>query len=207
LRVCRILLVCTGNRYRSPIAERLLAARLSAASGDASGGDAAAFSVSSAGTCARPGESLNPWAAASVAEWGGRTDGFVSRRLTVEQITGADLVLGLARQHREAVVRICPTALRRCFVLEEFARLSLAAPGAVVPGAPVPLSLVGPLGAVRRAAAARGAAAPGRPEAEDVPDPEARPDQLVAACAARIARAVGVVAQALTADAVPLRRP
>ncbi|WP_037607220.1 arsenate-mycothiol transferase ArsC [Streptacidiphilus rugosus] len=198
MTVCRILVVCTGNRYRSPIAERLLAARLAAASATGT----VAFTVGSAGTGARPGAGLDPLTAAVVTELGGTPDGFVSRRLTTDLIAGADLVLGLARQHREAAVRLCPTALRRCFVLEEFVRLSRAAPAVPEPGAPVPISMLGPLGAVRRAASARGReAVPLCPGAEDVLDPEPQPDRLLEDCAARIARAVDAVAAALTAEA------
>lgn len=39
-------------------------------------------------------------------------------------VTEAALILGLAREHREAAVRLVPSAMRRCFTLKEFVRLA-----------------------------------------------------------------------------------
>ncbi|MFG2824443.1 low molecular weight phosphatase family protein [Kitasatospora sp. NPDC048365] len=180
-----VLFVCTGNLYRSTIAERLLAVRL----GEQAGG----FRIGSAGTQARPGAPMSPRAAAVIRELGGEAGEFESRRLTAELVASADLVLGLAREHREAAVRLRPTALRRCFSLEEFVRLGggphedggLHADG----GAP---------GAVSRAAAQRGRAPAVAPGADDIEDPDGRSAEFLRSTAARIDRALQRVAALLT---------
>jgi protein-tyrosine phosphatase len=203
-----VLFVCTGNLYRSPIAERLLTARLDSHS--------ARFRVGSAGTRGRPGIPMSPSAAAVIRERGGEADGFVTRRLTAELVAAADLVLGLARQHREAAVRLHPTALRRCFTLEEFVRLT--GPTAVGGGLPgggqygggllgAGLPGGGRLDPVAHAAAWRGRTPPVAADADDIEDPDGLPLESLRACADRIDRALRHVAAALTtpAPAVPTR--
>ncbi|NUU20412.1 MAG: low molecular weight phosphatase family protein [Streptomycetaceae bacterium] len=209
-----VLFVCTGTLYRSPIAERLLAARLAGAGG--------AFAVASAGTYARPGVALSPRAAGLIRELGGEPDGFATRRLGEVHIARAGLVLGMAREHREAAVRLCPAALRRCFTVEEFVRLSAldseqcSRGGAVL--APEQCSRNGsPLtedaehcsrfGAVlvAEAAAARGRLRQPAPDApiDDIPDPDGLPDETLRACAHRIARAVDRIAALLVPEPAP----
>ncbi|MET7514573.1 low molecular weight phosphatase family protein [Streptomyces sp. NPDC005480] len=179
MTVFRMLFVCTGNVYRSPIAERLLPVHLGSA--------ADGFRIGSAGTMARPGEPLNPRSEAVIEELGGRTSGFTTRRLSAELIGSADVVLGLAREHREAAVQLRPTALRRCFTLEEFVRLTGGRP------------VVGePRDAVAGAAAARGRAVLGALDSDDIEDPDGRTFAELRDCAARIDRALRHVAAALT---------
>lgn len=174
-----VLFVCTGNLYRSPIAERLFSARL--------GPLASGFVIGSAGTQAQPGALMSPRAAAEIGELGGEADGFAARRLTAELVASAGVVLGLAREHREAAARLCPVALRRCFTLEEFVRLTA---GERLAGSPRDV--------VARAAASRGKMPPPAPEAEDIEDPAGRPVAELRSCAARIDRALRRTAAALT---------
>jgi protein-tyrosine phosphatase len=178
----RVLFVCSGNRYRSPIAERLLRAHL--------GPHAERFQVGSAGTVARPGTALGPGAADVIAELGGSTESFASRRLTAALVEAADVVLGLTREHRESAVRLYPGALRRCFTLEEFVRLSATTVDA------------DPAQVVRQAAADRGRLAPTPPGADDIADPQGLPADAVHWCAVRIDQAVRRVAAVLTAAGV-----
>ncbi|MFI1654279.1 low molecular weight phosphatase family protein [Streptomyces sp. NPDC020472] len=180
MSVFTVLFVCTGNLYRSPIAERLLPVHLGATAGG--------FRIVSAGTTARPGAPMSPRSAAVIEELGGRAAGFTARRLSAELIGSADVVLGLAREHREAAVQLRPAALRRSFTLEEFVRLT---GGRRFEG--------GPGAAVACAAAARGRTAPVAPESDDVEDPDGRPLAELRDCAARIDRALRRVAAALTA--------
>jgi protein-tyrosine phosphatase len=49
--------------------------------------------------------------------------GHVGRRLTVEQVQGADLVLAMAGEHRDAVAYEVPEAASRTFTLKELVRL------------------------------------------------------------------------------------
>lgn len=107
-----ILCVCTGNVCRSPVAERLLAAALGPS-----------VVVSSAGTYALAGESFSPPMDQLVLDGGADAAGFVARQLSPTHLHEADLVLGMAREHRSAAVELVPAAVRRSFTLREFARL------------------------------------------------------------------------------------
>ncbi|WP_431677321.1 low molecular weight phosphatase family protein [Kitasatospora sp. KL5] len=176
-----VLFVCTGNLYRSPIGERLFAAH----TGPSDGG----VRVGSAGTLARPGLPVPPSTAAVLEELGGTADAFATRRLTAGLVASADLVLGLAREHRDAAVRLHPVALRRCFALEEFVRLADAAGPEEPEG--------GPRAVVARAAALRGRTPPVAEGADDIADPDGRPVEELRTCAARIDRAVRRAAAAL----------
>ncbi|GHE08169.1 arsenate-mycothiol transferase ArsC [Streptomyces alanosinicus] len=99
-----VLFVCTGNRHRSPVAERLLAAALPEPD----------FHVRSAGTEARPAP-LDAVTRAIIAELGAEAGDFTARRLRAGHVERADLVLGLERCHRDAAVRLpwCPRRCRR----------------------------------------------------------------------------------------------
>ncbi|GHK04220.1 protein-tyrosine-phosphatase [Streptomyces sp. Y2F8-2] len=163
----RVLFVCTGNVHRSVLAERLLAARLPAGS---------ALRPESAGTEAWHRSSMENATRAVLKELGGDGSGFVSRPLTAQLVASAALVLGLAREHREAAVRLAPWAMRRCFTLREFMRL--ADEGGEGVG--------GFQALVAAAAARRGTAAPVPPDEDDVPDPWGRPRHELYECAREI---------------------
>ncbi|MBA2945185.1 arsenate reductase/protein-tyrosine-phosphatase family protein [Streptomyces himalayensis] len=157
----RVLFVCTGNVHRSALAERLLAARLAPGS---------AVWPESAGTGARHHSGMDAATRRVLEELGGDGAGFVSRPLTEDLVGGADLILGLAREHREAAVRISPLAMRRCFTLKEFVRLADGASADVVAEAAGRRGLV--------------AAVPGLED--DVEDPWAQPIGVLRACAHEI---------------------
>ncbi|MER5178817.1 low molecular weight phosphatase family protein [Streptomyces sp. NPDC002896] len=165
----RVLFVCTGNMHRSALAERLLAARL---------GPGSAVRPESAGTGARHRSGMDPATRRVLEELGGDGEGFASRPLTEELVGEAGLVLGLAREHREAAVRISPLAMRRCFTLKEFVRLADGASGDVVAEAAARRGLVG--------------AVPG-PE-DEVEDPWGQPLDVLRACAQEVDRAVTLLA-------------
>jgi protein-tyrosine phosphatase len=151
----RILTVCTGNICRSPVAERLLVNSL---------GDKVA--VSSAGVHAVVGAPIHPGMVALLEESGVPSGRFVARRLTSRDILGADLVLGLTREHRAYLVQEVPAAVRRSFTLLEFARLVTSPDLPSVPSTPVDVRL---RALVRWAARHR--AAPQVGDWDDVPDP------------------------------------
>ncbi|WP_328392843.1 low molecular weight phosphatase family protein [Streptomyces sp. NBC_00390] len=180
----RVLTVCTGNLYRSPLAERLLREGLDE--------DQQTIHVSSAGTAAVP---MTPAAgtAESVAGWAVDTSGMVTRRLTAALVDGSDLVLGAATEHREAAVRLSPVhALRRAFSLREFARLVRAEDGA---GMADPAARFAAL--VKGAAARRGTSGSGTDD--DVIDPlGARPEE-VRRCVVRIEESVERIVAAVRA--------
>ncbi|MGW1159235.1 arsenate reductase/protein-tyrosine-phosphatase family protein [Streptomyces sp. NPDC002519] len=165
----RVLFVCTGNVHRSALAERLLAARLRPGS---------AVRPESAGTQAWPRRGMERSTRAVLEELGGDGSRFAARPLTPGLVADAALVLGLAREHREAAVRLAPVALRRCFTLKEFLRL--AAGAGVPPGA-------GRIdGVVAAVAARRGRVAPVAPHEDDIADPWGRPHTELYGCAREI---------------------
>lgn len=128
-----VLVVCTGNVCRSPVAEQLLAARLDAAGFDD-------VRVSSAGTRALAGSSMTPQAADLSRRYGVDPGDHVARQLTEQLALEADLVLTATRAQRAEVAELVPRAARRTYTLREFARVlrflaSEAAPDTLGAGA------------------------------------------------------------------------
>ncbi|HXI66280.1 MAG TPA: low molecular weight protein arginine phosphatase [Gemmatimonadales bacterium] len=108
----RILLVCTGNICRSPLAAALLERAL---------GERAAegITVSSAGTGAWDGAPVSEGAYLVGLERGLDLSGHRARLLTRELVEGADLILTMARHHRARVDELGGEG--RVFVLGEYA--------------------------------------------------------------------------------------
>ena len=84
-------------------------------------------------------------------------------------IRSADLVIGLTRKHRSAVVELVPAAVRRTFTLRELARLAADVDPAALPGANATtadrLRALVPLAGARRGLTSY------RPADDDVVDP------------------------------------
>jgi protein-tyrosine phosphatase len=162
----RILVVCTGNICRSPFAERLLRARLD----DRLGADAARIEVASAGTYGLIGEPMMGESAETLLRYGGDPAGFAACAVSVEQIEDSDLVLGLTREHRAAVVTMVPRAASRTVTLREYARLLTGVTREDLGDAgPDPVER---FRAITVAAfGRRGFAPPDDPADDDVPDP------------------------------------
>ncbi|HEX5493413.1 MAG TPA: DUF4012 domain-containing protein [Mycobacteriales bacterium] len=186
----RILVVCTGNVCRSPLAERIIRARLVWALG--AGADR--FTVTSAGTEPLTGLPMDPRAARAAGALGADVEGFAAREVTPADVAAADLVLTASRAHRASAVRMHPRAHRYAFTILEFSRLAGVLPAALsvpgdggTPGTPSTGSGNGTAEAaaaaraddavrrarmlVARAAALRGTVRPRRPEDDDVADP------------------------------------
>lgn len=112
-----IITVCTGNICRSPLAQQLLSARLADLPGR----------VTSAGTYGLDGVEMPADAQRLAVQYGVTEEAAAahrSRPLTGSVLAGPDLILGMAREHRRAVVEIAPARLRSAFTLREFARLA-----------------------------------------------------------------------------------
>lgn len=111
-----ILIVCTGNICRSPIAEGLLRHHLQARGvGD--------VQVASAGVSGWDGSPASTEAVEALAERGIDISSHLARRLGRQTIDSADLVIAMAEEHRREMARIAPSAGPRTFTLKEFVRL------------------------------------------------------------------------------------
>jgi protein-tyrosine phosphatase len=105
----RILVVCTANRARSPMAEALLARRLPDAH------------VSSAGSLPA-GHPATDGATKAMATRGIDIAAHRSRVLSPQVIADADLVVAMARRHVRDVVVLDPGSFRKTFTLKELVR-------------------------------------------------------------------------------------
>ncbi|MGH2673796.1 MAG: low molecular weight phosphatase family protein [Actinomycetota bacterium] len=112
-----ILLVCTGNVCRSPIAEGMVRSILQARFG------AAAPSVASAGTAGWVGSAADPSSVAAAAELGIDISAHRARQLRVDDVRSAELVLAMASEHRDAASRLFPGTEGRIFTLKELVLL------------------------------------------------------------------------------------
>lgn len=184
-----VLVVCTANICRSPLAERLLHQRLV----ERFGARYQSVAVSSAGVRALAGQSMDPPAADVLRDLGGDPDGFFARQLDEGMLRGADLVLTMTREHRAAAVTLTPSALRRTFTLAELARLSAA-----VPTDDVPPGGAERLGAIaQHAAPLRGTMPPAYAGGDDIDDPHGGPVEGYRAMGRRVADAVDALVATL----------
>ena len=160
----RVLVVCTGNICRSPMAEHLLRAGLAARGVEG-------VEVSSAGTHGLVGEPVQEHAAAVLTQRGIDHSAFSARRLDADLVRDADLVLGASREHRAAAVTLVPRAAARTFTIRELDRLLAGVAPTDLPTEPAERAPA----LVAAAARQRGLAHPDRPEDDDVTDPYGGP--------------------------------
>jgi protein-tyrosine phosphatase len=160
-----ILFVCYANLCRSPVAERLARALLSRRIGDAAG----RLPIGSAGTHARAGLPMHPYAMSVIVERGGDACAFHSRPLARDLIAAAGLVLTAGRAERAACATLLPGAVGRTFTVRQFGRLAEAA---IRAGARPPGDAADRLEfAVRAVTAARSLLQPVDPSEDDIIDP------------------------------------
>ena len=95
----RVVLVCTGNTCRSPLAEALLRKALEARG-------VTGVEVSSAGTGAWEGAPASEGAYLVALEHGLDLSGHRARLLTSEVIAESDLILTMARHHRARLLEL-----------------------------------------------------------------------------------------------------
>lgn len=169
-----VLVVCTANQHRSPLAEHQLRHAARAAGLD--------WTVSSAGVYAVAGRPIDPDVAAVLGELGIQPAAhWTSRRLNAAMIEQADLVLTAERAHRAAVTALVPTAVTRTFTLLEFARSLPAEATDRADGTPQGLIDIVEAGRIH--------AGPSR-SSDDLADPINQGRQMFRVCAREINRAV-----------------
>jgi protein-tyrosine phosphatase len=174
-----VLIMCTGNICRSPMAEGLLRTRLAARG--------IVADVSSAGLSFddRP---ATPEAVQAAAARGIDIARHRSRVIDLEMIDRADLIIAMERMHVREVVVLDPTAMARTFTMKELARRA-ASIGPREPGEPLDAWLE------RAAEGRRAADLLGQSDDDDVADPYGRSQQLYDRCAAELDGLVATVAR------------
>jgi protein-tyrosine phosphatase len=175
-----ILVVCTGNVCRSPIAEGLLRDALGQRFGDR------APHVSSAGTAGWEGEGAVRESIVAASERGTDISGHVARRVTGTMVEHATLIVAMAGEHRDAISRFDLDTAHKTFTLKELVRLleDLQPPEASTEPAPL-AERVAAAEAVRRGGFA------GNPHDEDVVDPLGMPMESFRAIAWELDEWVG----------------
>lgn len=108
-----ILIVCTGNTCRSPMAEGLLREKLARRGIDAE--------VSSAGLIS-DGTSATDTAVTTMADRGIDIDDHRSRRIRSEMLEEADLIVAMTREHVREVAVMRPDLYEVTFTLKELVR-------------------------------------------------------------------------------------
>jgi len=112
-----VLVVCTGNVCRSPLAEALLRTRI--------GSDLVA--VSSRGTRALRDQPATPETRRLAESYGvpaDDIDAHVARQLREGDLASPHLVLAMSREHRREIVELNPARTRTTFLVRELAGLA-----------------------------------------------------------------------------------
>jgi protein-tyrosine phosphatase len=185
--VLRVLLVCTGNICRSPLAHGFLADRSLRYLGGR-------IAVRSAGTWARDGGPATAEAVAAGTEAGIDIAPHRSSRFRADLADWADLVITMTAEQRDEVLAVSPGARTKAFTLKEAAALMRGRPP--VEG---PLDRSALLARIAEADQARQAGAPLLAD-EDVADPLGMSALTYRAVAAEIEGLVDGLLRGLGAD-------
>jgi protein-tyrosine phosphatase len=110
----KILVVCTGNICRSPVAEHLLRASLPATADGT-------VTVASAGTTGMSGHPMDVRSLDYLAHHGIDGTGFTARRVNRRILQDADLLVGLEKAHVDRCLRVAPSLLTQSFRLHQLA--------------------------------------------------------------------------------------
>jgi low molecular weight protein-tyrosine phosphatase len=122
-----ILLVCTGNICRSPMAEGFLRRELEQRAIEG-------IRVESSGLSGWEGSPATSEGVEALAEYGLDISEHKARRLTRDMAERADLVVAMSAEHREGVARLVPSAASRTFTIKELVYLLESFPIQAVQG-------------------------------------------------------------------------
>lgn len=180
-----VLILCTANRCRSPMAEYLLRACIEELDLD--------WSITSSGLHAYEGGLMHPFAVTALHHRGIQVDeAWTTRRLDSARLAASDLILTATHQHLSTLITSSPAVVRRSFVLGQFARLLDHVTD--VPRARTPAELI------RLAGQARALMQPRAQQFDDVRDPIGHKQQVFDACANELSAAMRVIARHLAPD-------
>jgi len=179
----RVLMVCTANHCRSPLAEQILRRELDRAALPGPG-----WIVTSAGTDALVGREMHEHARTVLTERGYAPPPFAGRQLTETVAREQDLILVATREHRSKVVALVPAVMNRVFTLKQFARLA----DAVIERTGADAGEIG-RNLLQEARYARSTLQPVAVELEDLQDPIGFPLEAYRSCADEISEAVSAV--------------
>lgn len=111
----KILLICTGNTCRSPMAAALLRKIL-----EKRGKLSPEIQIASAGLYAYPGAPASAEAVAAMQEYGVDLTDHRARGVAREELLAADLILTMTARHKEQLVREYPEIKEKVHVLRAF---------------------------------------------------------------------------------------
>jgi protein-tyrosine phosphatase len=107
----QVLIVCTGNTCRSPMAEVLLRAALPPDSD---------WVVTSAGTSADPGSAASEFSRIAIAECGLNLDNHRSQLVTQELVDESMVIVAMTNRHVEKLLQRVPSARDRIYLMRSF---------------------------------------------------------------------------------------
>jgi protein-tyrosine phosphatase len=190
----RVLMVCTANHCRSPMAAQLMQQAAADRFGDG------AWQVDSAGTNIPGPWPIHEHAAAVLVQRLGRVAPHTSQPLSSTVIAGSDLILTASRRQRGIVVKAVPAAIGRTFTIRQFARLSDAVGARPAGAGPADADELGRW-LVTEAKLARSSLQPVPGDEEDLPDPMGGQLADFEVCADRLQDAIDRILRPLPAAA------
>jgi protein-tyrosine phosphatase len=188
-----VLIVCTGNLCRSPMAQAVLRSGLDARLAPSA---PRRQSVASAGVRAPHDAPLERNTHPVLAERGIPLDGLSSRRLQLSMVESAGLVLTASRSQRLVVGQELPEAYGRTYTLREFADLLQEVDPAELPADPVQRAAR----VVALAREIRGVRAPLPADSIDIDDPIGQRLPSFRRCLDAVLAAVSPVVDVLAPD-------
>lgn len=110
----KILIVCSGNSCRSPMAEAFLKKYLHSSDG---------YEIISAGTLGFEGLPATKEAVAVMKEESLDISGYSSSALNKEMIDNADIIFVMSKIHKDYILEKSPDAKDKTFLLKEYAEI------------------------------------------------------------------------------------